>query len=58
MEYKVYGDTLITFVKIKIEKMVPGLIRAGFWGISGKLNIYHAAKILFLKIEELNMITL
>ena len=29
--------------------MVPGLIRAGFWGISGKLNIYHAAKILFLE---------
>ena len=47
-----YKDKLITFVKLKIEKMVPGLIRAGFGGISGKLNIYHVARILFLKIES------
>ena len=47
-----YRDTLKTIVKIKIEKMVPGLIGAGFRGISGKLNNNHAAKILFLKIES------
>ena len=27
------------------------LVLAGVWGISGQLNIYHAVKSLFLKIE-------
>ena len=54
-KYIVDGNPLITFLKKKFDEDGPrpdlGLGLGEFGGNSGKLNVFHAAKILFLQIE-------